>query len=130
MVGVSPHRTRWLVSNKLDKAWKSQLDKLRKAETAYRDAAAAADAAHEAFVAGKADADMKPKELTSLSAKAQKSADKRDKAQSEYKRVLQFTNQAKTVYWMQDVPAVLRWARSAVTASSQWSWNAPSLVSP
>ena len=69
---------------------------------------AAADAAQDAFVAGKADADMKPKELTSLSSKASKAADKRDKAQAEYKRALALTNQAKTVYWMQDVPAVLR----------------------
>lgn len=93
---------------KVDKAWKAQLAVMKKAELAYKEAAAAADAAFEAFVQGKQDADMKPKELTKLSARSTKANELRDKAQAEYRRVLQLTNQQKTIFWCQEMPAVLR----------------------
>ena len=93
---------------KIDKAWKAQLAVMKKAELAYKEAAAAADAAYEAFVQGKQDADMKPKELTKLSARSTKANELRDKAQAEYRRVLQLTNQQKTIFWCQEMPAVLR----------------------
>jgi hypothetical protein len=93
---------------KVEKAWKAQLAVLKKAETAYKEAASAADAAYEAFVQGKQDADMKPKELTKLSARSSKANEARDKAQLDYRRALQLTNQQKTIYWCQDVPALLR----------------------
>lgn len=68
---------------------------------------------------------MKPKELTKLSgkllsccflptdlerrsARSTKATEVRDKAQADYRRVLQFTNQQKTIFWCQEMPAVLR----------------------
>jgi hypothetical protein len=38
---------------KIDKAWKTQLAAMKKAEQTYKDAAASADAAYEAFLQGK-----------------------------------------------------------------------------
>jgi hypothetical protein len=49
----------------------AQLATMKKAEATYKAAALDADACNEAFLAGKADADMKPKELTRLSQKYQ-----------------------------------------------------------
>ena len=95
-------------ASKIDKAWQLQLATMKKAEAHYKAAALEADAKHDAFVAGKADADMKPKELTNLSQKSTQAAEKRDKVLADYKRTLHLTNQAKTVYWCQDVPALLR----------------------
>lgn len=95
-------------SQKVEKTWQAQLDKMKKAEQAYKSAALEADAAHTSFIEGKADADMKPKELTKLSQKSQQAVEKREKSLVEYKRVLHLTNQQKTIYWCQDVPALLR----------------------